>query len=119
MAIGEFQRALADMTLNVRLASAVRSLGAEALQGYDLTEREQRRLEAVARQPGMSLNCSLARANRFGPIHDVFPMTCVLLEPQLKGLLDELWSSHRPDNYQLTGEDQAFARFVEEKMASH
>ena len=50
MAIGEFQRALADMTLDPRLAAAVRSNGTAALEDYSLTEREERRLETVARQ---------------------------------------------------------------------
>ncbi len=118
MAIGEFQRALADMTLDTRLAAAVRSNGTAALEDYSLTEREERRLETVARQPGMSLTCTLARANRFGPIHNAFPMTCVLLEAQLKALLDELWHKHRPDNYQLAGEDTAFAELIENKLAA-
>ena len=116
MAILDFQRALADMTLDFQLAAAVRARGVGALDGYELTQREGLRLEAVARQPGMALNCTLARANRFAAIHDVFPMTCVLLEPELKGLLDELWSVHRPDNYQLSGEEAAFAKFVEDRL---
>lgn len=118
MALTDFQRALADMTLDPRLAATVRQRGTEALKAYELTEREQRRLQTVACQPGMSLTCSLARANRFGPIHDAFPMTCVLLEPQLKGLLDELWHRHRPDNYQLSSEERAFVEFLEGRMAS-
>jgi hypothetical protein len=117
MGIIDFQRALADMTLDFQLAAAVRARGARALDGYDLTQREGLRLVAVARQPGMALNCTLARANRFAAIHDIFPMTCVLLEPELKGLLDELWSVHRPDNYQLSGEEAAFAKFVQDRIA--
>ena len=117
MGIVDFQRALADMTLDFHLAAAVRARGVGALEGYDLTQREGLRLESVARQPGMALNCTLARANRFAAIHDIFPMTCVLLEPQLKGLLDELWSVHRPDNYQLAGEEAAFGRFIEDRIA--
>lgn len=113
----DFQRALADMTLDARLAAAVRTRGADALAGYALSDRERRRLEAVARQDGMSLNCSLARANRFGSIHDAFPMSCVLLGGRLRGVLDELWSGRRPDNYQLAGEEAAFAACVEGKIA--
>jgi hypothetical protein len=113
----DFQRALADMTLDARLAAEVRTRGAVALAGYELSERERRRLEAVARQDGMSLNCSLARANRFGSIHNVFPMTCVLLERHLRELLDELWRGRRPDNYQLAGEEAEFAALVEGKIA--
>jgi hypothetical protein len=113
MALADFQRALANMTLDIRLAADVHTRGPEALSGYSLTSREQKRLQAVAGQRGMSLNCSLARANRFGPIHDIFPMTCVLLGGQLRGLLDRLWSTSRPDNYQLTGGEVGFADAVE------
>jgi hypothetical protein len=117
MAIRDFQRALADMTLDARLAAAVRDRGASALDGYVLTERERHRLATVARQDGMSVNCSLARANRFGSIHDAFAKTCVLLRSQLRDLLDELWSQRRPDNYQLAGEEEAFAALVESRLA--
>lgn len=117
MAIRDFQRALADMTLDARLAAAVRDRGAAALHAYALTERERLRLVTVAKQDGMSVNCSLARANRFGSIHDAFTMTCVLLESQLRDLLDELWSRRRPDNYQLAGEEAAFAALVESRLA--
>jgi hypothetical protein len=116
MAIADFQRALADMTLDVRLAASVRRLGADALSQYNLTDRERRRLAAVARQDGMSVNCSLARANRFGGIHDAFPMTCTLLMARLKDLLDDLWSGRRPDNYQLAGEEGAFAQLLDHRL---
>jgi len=65
----------------------------------------------------MSVNCTLARANRFAPIADAFPLTCSLLKPHLRGLLDELWSVHRPAGYQLAGEAGAFAVFLEEKLS--
>jgi hypothetical protein len=118
MSILEFQRALADMTLDAGLAAAARARGAGAFDGYALTGRELRRLEAVAGQPGMSVGCTLARANRFGPIHDAFPMTCVLLGNRLKPLLDEVWSARRPDNYQLAGEEEAFAAHVQSGLAA-
>jgi hypothetical protein len=118
MSLRDFQRALSDMTLDTRMTTAVRGSGTPALSGYDLTTLEQQRLVAVARQPGMDLNCTLARGNRFGPIVEMFPLTCELLKPWLRELLDELWSRHRPSNYQLAGEEDAFAGFLEEKIGS-
>lgn len=118
MALNHFQRALSEMTVHPGLAARVRREGWPALSTYDLTPREQARLVAVARQPGMALNCTLARGNRFGPIADVFPLTCTLLTPWLRQLLDELWSINRPDNYQLSGEEDAFAGFLQAKLAS-
>lgn len=117
MSLHDFQRALAAMTLDAGLANQVHAQGLAALADYHLTAREERRLLAVVRQPGMALNCTLARANRFGAIHNAFPMTCRLLGPQLRGLLDALWSGRRPDNYQLSGEEQPFAEAVERWIA--
>lgn len=119
MSLADFQRALADMTLDAGLAVEVRSRGSSALAGYALTETEGRRLQAVAQQDGMSLNCSLARANRFTSIHDAFSMTCLLLGPQLRSVLDQLWSARRPGNYQLTGEEMVFADIVEAAVTCH
>lgn len=118
MALTEFQRAISEMTLQPRFAAHVRATGESALAGYDLTPRELSRLVAVARQPGMDLNCTLARGNRLGPIVDVLPLTCTLLKPWLRELLDELWELHRPDNYQLAGEEDAFAGFLLGKLSS-
>jgi hypothetical protein len=117
MSLKDFQRALSDMTLDTRLTAAVRKDGTPVLSRYELTSLEQQRLVDVARQPGMELNCTLARGNRFMPIVDMFPLTCELLKPSLRELLDELWDSHRPDNYQLAGEDEVFADFMERKIA--
>lgn len=116
MSLRDFQRALSDMTLDTRMTAAVRKSGPPALTDYELTALEEQRLVDVARQPGMDLNCSLARGNRFVPIVQMFPLTCELLKPWLRELLDELWSRHRPDNYQLAGEEDAFASFIEGKI---
>src|SRR3954468_23458832 len=118
MSILDFQRALCDMTLDPVLTGGVLRDGASALSGYALTPREQGRLAAIARQRGMSLTCSLARANRFAPIADAFPLTCSLLKPILRALLDELWRIERPGSYQLSGEVDAFARHIEHKLAA-
>jgi len=104
------------MTLDIRITAAVRREGTAALSDYELTPLEQERLVDVARQPGMDLNCTLARGNRFAPIVEMFPLTCELLKPWLRELLDELWNCHRPDNYQLSGEEDAFAGLLEGKI---
>jgi len=119
MSLRDFQRALSDMTLDARISAAVRKEGTKALSDYDLSSLEQQRLVDVSRQSGMDLICTLARGNRFVPIVEMFPLTCELLMPWLRELLEELWSRHRPDNYQLSGEEDAFARFLEEKIKLH
>ena len=116
MSLRDFQRAFTSITLDARFANAVHAHGAGALVAYDLSPREIRRLTAVTRQPGMALNCTLARANRFASIHSAFPMTCVLLGTELRGVLDELWSDRVPDNVQLQGEEQPFADLVQGRI---
>lgn len=118
MSLQDFQRALTAMTLDAGLANEVYARGADALTPYRLTPREERRLLAVVRQPGMALNCTLARANRFAAIHDAFPMTCRLLGPDLRDVLDALWRARSPDNYQLSGEELPFAEAVEARLAT-
>ncbi|HEX7441642.1 MAG TPA: hypothetical protein VF319_16265 [Caldimonas sp.] len=117
MSLRDFQRALTSLTLDVGFANAVYAGGSAALAAYDLSPREARRLTAVTRQPGMALNCTLARANRFAAIHAVFAMSCVLLGGELRSVLDALWSERVPDNVQLQGEEQPFAELVQRRLA--
>ena len=93
------------------------ALGISSLTGYELNAVEQRRLVAVARQPGMSITCYVGPRQSLCPIADAFPLTCSLLKPQLRPLLDELWSLSAPDHYQLSREADAFARFLEGKLS--
>lgn len=118
MSLRAFQQALVELTLVPRKTGALRQGDTSLFADFDLTSRERERLLAVARQPGMPVSCSLSRGNRFEVIAETFPMTCVLLEPVLRQLLDELWAEWRPDNYQLIGEDDAFAAFLSRKRAA-
>ncbi|MCY1082857.1 hypothetical protein [Archangium lansingense] len=118
MSLSHFQRALAELTLDAERAAALRRGHLEVLRGFELTERELARLEDVVRQPGMSLNCTLARANRLGPIFDIYPMLCLLLEPRLREVLDAFWRERRPDNYQLENEAARFAEFVRSQLSA-
>lgn len=112
MSLAGFQQALTAMTLDAALAGRVRQQGAAALEAWPLTPRELRRLAAMAQQPGMELNCTLARGNRFATVHDAFAMTCALLGPALRGVLDALWSSQQPSGVQLAGDVERFAAVV-------
>ena len=118
MSLKAFEQALVDLTLAPHKAGMLRRGDTSVLAHFDLTPREGERLLAVVRQPGMSVSCSLSRGNRFEVIAETFPMTCVLLEPVLRQLLDELWTEWRPANYQLTGEEAAFATLLARKLAA-
>lgn len=119
MSLRAFQEALVDLTLAPGKARTLRQGDTGVLAHLDLTARERARLLAIVRQPGMAVNCSLSRGNRFEVIAETFPMTCVLLEPVLRQLLDELWAEWRPANYQLVGEEAAFADLLARKLAAN
>jgi len=118
MSLRDFQQALVDLTLAPSLTRRLNRGDLTVLDPYQLEPHEQERLLAIVGHPGMSVNCTVARGNRFDAIGEIFPMTCVLLEPVLRGLLDELWDEHRPSNYQFAGEEDAFADFVRAKLSS-
>jgi hypothetical protein len=117
MSLRAFQHAVVELTLAPRRARRLAQGDLSVIEAYDLAERERQRLLDIVRQPGMSLNCTIARGNRFEAIGELFPMTCVLLEPILRQLLDELWEDVRPTNYQFTGEADAFVAKVQQKIA--
>jgi hypothetical protein len=117
MSLRSFQRAIVDLTLAPAKARALRHGDTDVLAGYELTGRERARILDIVRQPGISVHCSLSRGNRLEVIVEAFPMTCVLLRPVLRQLVDELWQEHRPSNYQLAGEAAAFAALVRRKIA--
>ncbi len=110
MSLAGFQQALTAMTLDAGLAARVRHQGGSCLAPWPLTALELRRLVAMAQQPGMELNCTLARGNRFAAVHDAFAMSCALLGPALRGVLDALWSSQLPGSVQLAGDAERFAQ---------
>jgi hypothetical protein len=118
MSLSGFQRALAQLVLSAADIRRLASGDDSGLGAFDLTDRERERLRLAARQPGIWLCCSLARANRFEAIADAYPMTCVVLEPCLRELLDEVWSATPATNYQFQGEETLFASRVEAGLAA-
>jgi len=116
MSLADFQHALVDLTLAPGRTRTLFAGDLSVLDTYELTALERERIIDVVHQPGMSVNCTVARANRFEAIGEVFPMTCVLLEPVLRDLLAELWETAHPRDYQFTGEEQLFAEAVRSKM---
>ena len=117
MSLLMFQRALVELTLTPQKARALRLGDENILAAFELTGLERDRLQAVVHQRGMSVSCSLSRGNRLEMIFQSFPMTCVLLKPILRELVDELWIDIQPTNYQLAGEDAVFAALLARKLA--
>lgn len=117
MSLQAFQRALVDLTLAPEHTRRLVQGDLSVLDAYELNGLEGQRIMDVVHQPGMAVNCTLARGNRFDAIGEVFPMTCVLLEPILRELLAELWGKVVPTNYQFSGEEEAFARAIRKGLS--
>jgi hypothetical protein len=113
VSLSGFQRALADMVAAPELAMAVRRRDSHALEPYDLSDRERRRLEAVALQPGMDVNCTLYRGNRLTPIVMLLPYTCFVLGDRMKSIAERFWADSHTD-LQFRNEIEHFAAFVRE-----
>ena len=91
MTLAEFQRALSDLVATPVLVRQVWDEPDSALAGYELTERERARLEAVAHQPGMETSCALYRMNRVTPLYTYLRLTCQALGSSLREELDRYW----------------------------
>jgi len=83
---------------------------------HELTEREQRRLLAMAIHPGMRVNTAIHRANRLTPLDQTLPFTCFLLGDRLGPLLDRYWMANPTENLQLPAECARFAEFLQQEI---
>lgn len=117
MSLRAFQQALAELVTSDAMCVAVVEDAAGALVRYDLTERECRRLAFMAAQRGMRLNHLLHRANRAAPVFSLLPLTCFLLDRQLRPELEQFWATVRGDA-RFDVEVLAFGDFVAGRLAS-
>jgi hypothetical protein len=85
----------------------------EVLHGVDLTDRERRRLLAIAAQPGMRVNTAIHRANRLSPLDQTLPFTCFLLGDQLAEIVERYWMTHSAEHLQVPAECERFATFLD------
>jgi hypothetical protein len=117
MSLAAFQRAMADLAASPALGAAVLQDPEAALGGYDLSEREIRRLAAVSAQPGMKVNRMMYRSNRLTPIRSQLPHTCFVFGPWLRGLLDAFWAENPVLERNAPTEVRRFAAFVRRWLA--
>jgi hypothetical protein len=118
MSLGDFQRALADLVANPAMCLAVRRHGSDALDSYELTPREHRRLESVVWQRGMSANCTVYRSTRATPIYTLLQNTCDLLGPSLTHELNEYWMAFPRMEVRFDLEISRFADFLAQRLKS-
>ncbi|MBL6618645.1 MAG: hypothetical protein ISP49_13280 [Reyranella sp.] len=117
MSIAEFQRAFADLIAAPERCLDLRA-GADVLAEYALSAREQQRLQAMAREEGMSINCSLFRVNRLIPVYSVLPNSCRLLGGRLMAELDAFWAASRHATLQYRWEAWRFGLWLRERIAA-
>ena len=117
MSLAAFQQAQADLIASPEDCRSILA-NEEALFGqYDLADRERRRLREMVRQRGMAVNCSIYRANRFGPLHGVLPLTCGLLGDRLRPMVDRYWQI-APLDLQSLPEARRFAGYLRAELGA-
>ncbi|SEW06967.1 hypothetical protein [Chitinophaga arvensicola] len=116
MSLLSFQKALTDLIASPQLCLQLRHDPAAILSRYDLTSRERVRLQAVVRQKGMSVSCTLYRVNRITPIYTMLPYTCFLLGPQLIPLVEAFWAIDNRSDLQFKREITIFGEFILGKL---
>lgn len=112
MSLEVYQEIFCRMVASPAFRDRVLAAPETALNGFDLTERERRRLLAVAAQPGMRVNTAIHRANRLSPLDQTLPFTCFLLGEGLRALLERYWSENPTENLQIPAESERFADFL-------
>jgi len=108
----DFQRGLADLTASPALCRQVRESPEILREHYDLTDREWRRLAAIARSRGMEANCMLYRANRLAPVALNLPDTCKALGDDLTRLISAYWDAEPITDVHFLIEADRFCRFL-------
>lgn len=118
MSLLSFQKALTDLIASPQLCLQMRTNPSALLLRYDLTPREQARLQSVVHQPGMSVSCTLYRVNRITPIYTMLPYTCFLLGTSLVPLAEEFWEISYRSDLQFKREITIFGEFLLDKIKS-
>jgi hypothetical protein len=111
----DFQIALAELTASPALCRQVRVTPEILRDRYTLTEKERRRLEAIAGSKGMEANCMLYRANRLAPVALNLPETCTALGEDLNPLISAYWDSEPTTDVHFLVEADRFCRFLNEQ----
>src|SRR5438067_9579455 len=111
-----FQKAMCDLIASPDLCEKLIESPDAVLQRYDLSDRDRRRLQEVAQQPGMVVNCALYRANRLAPIYNLLPDTCFLLGSELITEALEFWKDFDQSRLQFNEEVERFGDFLRQRI---
>ena len=118
MSLDVYQEVFCRMVASLAFRERVVERPDEVLNDLDLTERERRRLLAIASDPGMRVNTAIHRANRISPLDHTLPLTCFLLGHRLHVLFERYWSENPSENLQSPVECARFAAFLKGELTS-
>jgi hypothetical protein len=111
-----FQQALSELVMTPALRRRIAEGGAavgDALAAYELSDRERRRLAALARDPGLKMGTTIHRSFRLSMLANALPRTCKVLPPQaLRELVHAYWKESLPRSLQYAPEARGFAEFA-------
>lgn len=117
MSLPEFQRALSEMVMSPGFRNRVAEDPGGALSPFDLSDRELRRLEALARDGGLKTGTLLHRSTRLSMLSNTLPRTCRVLGPKgLKELTHAYWSEHPSYSAFFIQEGGRFGRFALDRL---
>ncbi len=117
MSLAGFQQALSALVMSPALRAEVAALPEPMLparlEGLELTERERRRLHALARDAGMKVTTLLHRSNRLSMLTNTLPRTSeAMTAPRLQPLVQRYWQEHAPTSQQYVREAKRFVAFL-------
>ena len=94
------------------LCNAVRDDDAILSERYRLSEREHRRLAAIARDKGMQAACSIYRMNRITPLAINLRDTLHAVGERLPALMTRYWQDHPRGHSHFYIESDRFCRWL-------
>lgn len=107
-----FERALAALVADPGRVIALRSGDLRQLDAYDLDPQDRCRLQAMAGDDRMAVNCSLYRSNRLTALVRTVPELVDALGERLGAVATEFWAATPRRDLQFVSEGRAFAEFV-------
>lgn len=113
MSLQDFQKALSDLVMSAALRARVAEEPVAVLSSYDLSERERRRLETLAKDTRMRTGTLLHRSFRLSMLSNTLPRTCRTLGPKgIRELTHAYWGEGPPRSMQYIKEALLFGEFA-------
>jgi hypothetical protein len=113
VSLADFQACVARLVTEADLGARVAAEGAWAFGARCLTDREQRRLTAIAASRGLVITRKLHRGFRLGKLLAMLPLSCARLGDELLGLeTSAFWRERASRSFYFWEEAIAFCDFL-------